>query len=412
MELDRRNMKRTAFLIAFGVAFYMALKNLYQLSNLISSVLNVIGPVLAGCAIAFVVNVLMVQVETRLFPPLNRRFRHIWPKFRRGVSILLSVVLIVGLLALILLIIIPGLVRTITSLTDHIPDFFNNLQDSVTKVYQKHPEIAEYFRNVNIDWTSVSQLLAGYGQKLAENLVSSTVTVTTGLFHGMISCVLSLVISLNVLAQKEKLCGQAKTVLYAYLPQKRADSVYHIFHLTNRAFYNFIAGTCTEACILSTLCFIGMNLFHFPYALLVSVFVFFMDFIPILGSFFSSVVGALLILIVSPLQALWYIVFFNVLQQLEGNLIYPRVVGSRVGLPALWVLVAVTIGANTLGVLGMVISVPICSVLYALLREDVKRRQKRGNPGGAAFGSSEDSKAPAPENAPSPTGKAAGPADR
>lgn len=382
MELNKSNMKKTAFLIAFGVAFYMALKNLYWLPGLMGSVMNVIGPVLAGFAVAFILNVLMVQIETRLFSPINRRFRRIWPKFRRGVSILLSLIIIIGLIALVLLFIIPELVRTITSLTNNIPTFFNRLQDYVTKYYKAHPEIAEYFRNVSVDWTSVSQALAGYGQKLAENLVSSTVAITTNLFHGAISCILTFVISLNVLAQKEKLGVQAKKVMYSYLPRRYADPVYHVLHLTNRAFYNFIAGTCTEACILSTLCFIGMNLFRFPYALLISVFVFFMDFIPILGSFFSSVIGALLIVIVSPIQALWYVVFFNVLQQLEGNLIYPRVVGSRVGLPALWVLIAVTIGANTFGVLGMIVSVPLCSVLYTLLREDVNRRQNRTEPDG------------------------------
>lgn len=377
MELNKSNIKKIAFLIVFGVACYMALKNLYLLPGLMGSVMNIVGPVLAGFALAFILNVLMVQIETRLFAPVNRRFAGIWPKLRRGASILLSLVIIVGLIALILLIIIPQLVQTITNLTNHIPSFFNKIQDYAAKYYNAHPEIDKYSKSLNIDWSGVSGTLAGYGQKLAETLVNSTLAVTANLFHGAISCVLSFAIALNVLAQKEKLGRQAKKVMYSYLPRKCADPVYHIFHLTNRAFYNFIAGTCTEACILSSLCFVGMNLFRFPYALLISVFVFFMDFIPILGSFFSSVVGALLILIISPLQALWYIVFFNVLQQLEGNLIYPRVVGSRVGLPALWVLVAVTIGANTFGVLGMVVSVPICSVLYTLLREDVSRRQAK-----------------------------------
>lgn len=377
MELNRSNMKKAAFLIAFGIAFYMALKNLNHLPEFMGAILNVIGPVLAGFALAFVLNVLMVQIESRLFVPLDRRFRKLWPKFRRGASILLSLVILLGMIALILLFIVPELIQTVTGLTNRIPLFFSQMQGYGEKFYAKHPEIAGYFRNFTFDWSSVSSMLAGYGQKLAENIVSSTVAVTTNLFHGLISCILSFVISLNVLAQKEKLGAQTKKVIYAYLPAKIADPLYHVCHLTNRAFYNFIAGTFTEACILSTLCFIGMNIFRFPYALLISVFVFFMDFIPILGSFFSSVVGALLILIVSPVQAFWYVVFFNVLQQMEGNLIYPRVVGSRVGLPALWVLIAVAVGANTFGVLGMIVSVPLCSVLYALLREDVGRRQRR-----------------------------------
>lgn len=377
MELNKSNMKKILLLIVLGTAFYMALKNLYQLPHLMDSIFGIIGPVLAGFAIAFFVNVLMVQIETRLFRVLNRRCKKIWPKVRRAVSIFLSLLIIVGLIALILFIVIPELVRTITNLTHNIPSFFNKLQDSVTKINQDHPKIAGYFSNININWGNISEMLAEYGQKFAGNLVGSTVAVTAGLFHGAISFVLSFVISINALAQKEKLCAQAKKVMYSYLPHRYADPVYHVLHLTNRAFYNFIAGTCTEACILGTLCFIGMNVFRFPYALLISVFVAFMALIPILGAFFSNVVGALLISIVSPIQALWFIVFFVVLQQLEGNLIYPRVVGSRVGLPAIWVLVAVTIGGNAFGVWGMIISVPICSVLYALLRENVEKRQNR-----------------------------------
>lgn len=377
MELNKSNMKKIALLIAFGAAFYMALKNLYLLPYLVDSVIGIVGPVLAGFAIAFVLNVLMVQIENRLFLPLNRHCKKIWPKLRRAVSIVLTLVIVLGLIALVLFIVIPELVRTITNLTNNIPPFFNKLQEALTNLNRQHPQIAEYSRNININWTNISQMIAEYGQKFASNLLGSTVTVTTNVFHGAISLVLSFVISINVLAQKEKLCSQAEKVIYAYLPLRYADSVHRIFHLTNRAFYNFIAGTCTEACILGTLCFIGMNIFHFPYALLISVFVAFMALIPILGSFFSTVIGALLILIVSPIQALWYIVFFVVLQQLEGNLIYPRVVGYRVGLPAIWVLAAVTIGGSAFGIPGMVINIPVCSVLYTLLREDVGKRLSR-----------------------------------
>ncbi|XOQ43826.1 MAG: AI-2E family transporter [Clostridium sp.] len=375
MELNKSNMKKILFLIAFGITFFMVLKNLYLLPYLLNTFFGVAGPVLAGFAAAFVLNIVLVPVETRLFAPLNRRYKKIWPKVRRAAGILVSLVIVLGLVALVLLIVIPELVRTITNLTNNIQPFFNELQDSFTQITEDYPEIAGYLQDVNINWTNISRMIAEYGQDFAGNLVGSTVSVTTMVFHGAISFVLSFVIAMNVLAQKERLYRQVKSVVYAYLPHKYADAMYHIFHLTNRAFYNFIAGTCTEACILGTLCFIGMNLFHFPYAVLISVFVAFMALIPILGAFFSSVVGAILISIVSPIQALWFIVFFVVLQQLEGNLIYPRVVGSRVGLPALWVLVAVTIGGNAFGILGMLINIPLCSVLYTLLRENVDKRK-------------------------------------
>jgi len=377
MEFNKSNMKKIMLLIAFGIAFYMILKNIYLASNLLDLIFSIIGPVLAGFTIAFILNVLVVQFETRIFSLLNRRCKKIWPKLRRTVSIFLSLVVVLSVIALILLIIIPELVRTITSLANNIPSYFNNLQDSFTKINKDHPEIAEYAKNININWANISQMMAENAQKFAGGLVNSTVAITANIFHLAISCVLSFVISLNVLAQKEKLSSQAKKVMYSYLPHKHADSVSHIFHLSYCAFYNCIAGTCLEACILGSLCFIGMNIFRFPYALLISVFVAFMALIPIIGSFLSTVIGALLILMVSPIQALWYIVFFVVLQQLEGNLIYPRVVGSRVGLPGLWVLVAVTIGGNAFGILGMILSVPVCSVLYILLRESINKRQSR-----------------------------------
>lgn len=374
MELNKSNMKKIALLIAFGIVVYMALKNLYLFSSMINTAGAVFAPILLGLVFAFILNVLMIQVETRLFAGLNRRYTKIWPKFRRPVSILIALLIVMSAIALILLIVVPELVRTLTNLTNQIPSFFNGLQANLTQLGDEYPTIGEYFRNIKIDWTSTSQMLALYGQQLAGALVGSTVAVTTNVFHGAITFVLSFVIAMNLLMQKEKLQNQAKRVLYAYLPQRFNQSFLRLCSLVYRAFSNFIAGQCTEACILGTLCFIGMNIFRFPYALLVSVLVVFMALIPILGSFLSTVIGALLILIVSPIQAVWFVVFFVVLQQLEGNLIFPHVVGSKVGLPALWVLVAVTIGGNLFGVIGMLVNIPLFSVLYTLVRENVDKR--------------------------------------
>ncbi|MCY1714175.1 AI-2E family transporter [Caproiciproducens galactitolivorans] len=376
MELNKSNMKKIMLLIAFGIAFYLGLKNLYRFSDLAGFIGSIFEPFLLGMAFAFILNILMRHIETRFFAPLNRRYTQKWPKIRRPLSIFLSLLIVLGIIALILLIVVPELIKTIVNLTNNIPNFFNEIQNYLTRISNQYPDIGESFRKINIDWNSISQMLAVNGQKLASSLVGSTVTVTTNIFHGAITLVLSFVIALNILAQKEKLQGQAKRVLYAYLPNPKAQKIVWLCRLSNKTFSNFIAGQCTEACILGTLCFIGMNIFQFPYALLISVFVVFMALIPIIGSFLSTVIGALLILIVSPIKAVWYVVFFVVLQQLEGNLIYPRVVGSKVGLPVLWVLAAITIGGNVFGVLGMVINIPICSILYVLLKEDVGKRLK------------------------------------
>lgn len=377
MELNKRNMKKLLLLIVFAVGFYMLVKNLYLVPDFFDAVMGIVGPVLAGFAAAFVVNVLMLQVENRLFAPLNRRFKKRWPKARRGLSILLSLIIIFGLITLLLFFVIPELANTIVSLTNTLPAAIANLQKTIVAFSAQHPKIAEYADSLKINWTNISSMLASYGQKISGDLVSWTVSATSSLFHGAVSLVLAIVIAVNTLAQKEKLISQIKKVLYAYLPQKHADSIRHVFRLTSRAFYNCITGTLTEACILGTLCFVGMKIFRFPYAILISVLAAFNALIPIIGAFMTTVIGALLAATTNPILGIWFIVYFCVLQQLEGNLIYPRVVGSRVGLPVLWMLIAITIGGNAFGVLGMILNIPICSVLYTLLREDVRNRTSR-----------------------------------
>ncbi|MGX8700421.1 AI-2E family transporter [Caproiciproducens sp.] len=374
MELNKSNMKKIALLIAFSIALYLGLKNLYRFSELTGIIVDTFEPILLGLAITFILNVLMRYVENRLLAPMNRRYTKNWPKVRRAVSILITFLIVIGIIALIMLILIPELVRTITSLTNNIPGFFTGLQNSLIAVGNKYPTVREYVGNIKIDWTNLSQMLAQYGQKLANTLVGSTVTVAANLFHAVITMVLGLVFAINILAQKEKLEAQTKRFLYAYFPQKPADTIVRVCSLTDHAFSNFIAGQCTEACILGSLCFIGMQIFSFPYALLVSVIVAFMALIPIFGAFLSTCIGALLILVVNPIQAVWFVIFFVVLQQLEGNLIFPRVVGSKVGLPALWVLAAVTIGGNTFGLVGMLVNIPLCAVMYTLLRENINKR--------------------------------------
>lgn len=376
MEFNRNNMKKFALLIAFGITFYMALKNLYRISDLFGILGSVFAPILLGFTISFILNIVMVPIETKLFSSLNRKSRKVWPKIRRPISILTSLLIVICVIVLVLLIVVPELVRTITSLTEQTPAFLNGLQKGLIQIAAEYPAIGDYLGNIEIDWASASQMIATYGQKLASTLVGSTVMVTANVFHGALTLVLSFVIALNILIQKEKLRQQAVHVLHAYLPSSIHVPFMRLCRLVYTAFSNFIVGQCTEACILGTLCLIGMSLFRFPYAPLISVLVAFMALIPIVGAFLSTVIGALLILIVSPIQAIWFVIFFVILQQLEGNLIFPHVVGSKVGLPALWVLVAVTIGGNLFGVAGMLASIPICSVLYTLLREDVGKRLK------------------------------------
>lgn len=377
MELNKRNMKRIMLLIAFGITFYLCLKNISHVSEITNAVIMIFQPLLLGAALAFILNVLMRQVETVLFAHLNKRFKKRWPKVRRPISILITMLIVIGIIALIAFIFVPEIIITITNLTKNIPPFFANLQDNISAIKKNNPVIGNYINTVNINWSSISNMVVKYGQQVASSLVGSTVMLATGIVRAIFSVILGVIFAINILMQKEKLISQIQRIIYAYIPHNKADKFVRVCSLTNHAFSNFIAGQCTEACILGTLCFIGMSIFRFPFALLISVLVAFMALIPIFGSLISVSVGALLILVISPLQAFWFVVFFIILQQIEGNFIYPRVVGSKVGLPALWVLIAITIGGNAFGIVGMIINIPLCSVLYTMLREDVTRRHEK-----------------------------------
>lgn len=374
MELNKSNIKKIILIIAFAIAFYLGLKNISSFSGLMNYISAIFAPIILGLALGFIINVLLRQVENILFKPLNKRCKKIWPKIRRPISILVTFVLIAGIIAIIILIMIPGIQNTIQKLTVNIPPFIAGIQDKIAEIKKDYPVTQTFLDNFNFDWDSAIKTIETYIQGFGGSLLNSTVSVATGVVSGVVTFVFGLIFSIELLSHKEQLKSQTRRVVLAYLPEKVAEKIFKIAYLTNHAFTNFIVGQCTEACILAFLCFIGMNIFGFPYSPLISVFVAFMALIPIFGSFLSATFGALLILVDSPIKALWFVVFFVVLQQLEGNLIYPRVVGSRVGLPPIWVLAAITIGANTFGLIGMIINIPIFSVLYVLLRENVHKR--------------------------------------
>ncbi len=377
MELNRGNMKKLMLLIAFGIAFYLGLTNLYRLQAFFGMVAGLFAPILLGFAVAYVFNVLLRVIEARLFPPLDRRFRKVWPKLRRPASITISLLAVSGSIALIALIIVPDIVSTATNLAGSIPVLLNRVAGQYRAFAARYPAINRHLSNFRVDWTSVSQMLTQNVRGFANYLVNDTLTLTTNLFNGMVSAILGFVIAVNILFSKETLKRQLRKLLYAFLPHDYPRKTIRVLKLTDQAFSDFIAGQCIGAVILGILCFLGMLLFRFPYALLISVLVAVFALLPILGQIFGTIIGALLILTVSPIQALWFILYVNVLQQLNGNLIYPKIVGSKIGLPTLWVLVAITLGGSLFGIPGMLVSIPIFSVARTLLSESVERRLRK-----------------------------------
>ena len=380
MEWNRQNIKGLLLVVCGGVAFYCALQNLDVVWGAVRGLLGILAPFLLGGALAFVLNVPMRAIERHLLKNSRRG-----AKLRRPLALVLTLLAVLGVLALASLVIGPGIADAVMSIIREIPAAFDRLQAQLNGLSESLteylPMIHEWLAGVNIDWESLSRRALAYAQALGTGLVSSGSGLIGGVVSGVSTFVIGLIFSFYILLQKEKLSRHGRQVIYGLLPLRQADRTLEILRLASRTFSSFLSGQCLEACILGTLFAVAMTIFRMPYALLVGVLIALTALIPIVGAFIGCAVGALLIAIDDPWKALWFIVLFLVLQQIEGNLIYPHVVGSSVGLPSIWVLAAVTLGGSLMGITGMLFFIPLCSVLYALFRSYVKERlAKKGVP--------------------------------
>lgn len=374
MELDRKTIKKILLIITFGIVLFLGLQNISAVAKVFSAAISLLMPLIVGFCVAFILNVLLRVIEERAFAPLNRRNPPLWSRVRRTVSIILTLGVIVGLLFILVFMIVPELKRAFMLLLDNMPQYTEQVKAWIAQAAAFLKVDASTLTDLEIDWEKLSATALDYLRRDSGKLVNTTVGITTSIFSGIFNFILGVVFSVYILMQKEKLGSQGTRMLYAFLPEKWADKALHVAVLSNKMFSRFVTGQCTEAVIIGVLCFIGMVILRMPYAPMVSVLVGFTSLIPIFGAFIGTAIGAFLILMDSPMQALWFVIFIIVLQQMEGDIIYPRVVGSSVGLPSLWVLLAVTIGGSVWGVLGMLVSVPVCSVLYCLMRETVGAR--------------------------------------
>lgn len=374
MELSKKTVKRILLIISFTVFLIWAVYNHKLLFNYVGELYSLISPFVVGLCIAYVVNVILRPIE-RMWMKLLSKSKGNWAKkLKRPICLLLSILLIIGIIIAVVFLIIPELSKSISSLVSMVPtyvaeveDWWNGLSLRLDKYNIQLPEFS-----FNSD--KLVQMLKDGGSAV----INTTLSATTSIVTAVINIVLALAFSIYVLAQKETLKRQSKKVLAKLMKPEKMQSLLDMLGLINRTFTNFITGQLTEAVIIGALCFIGMSIFRMPYAPAISVLVGFTALIPVFGAFIGTAIGAFLILLVKPIQALWFIVFIIVLQQFEGNLIYPKVVGKSVGLPGIWVLVAVTIGGNAMGVVGMLISVPLCSVLYVVARNAVNGKPLAG----------------------------------
>lgn len=324
-----------------------------------------------------VINVPMSFLEKKLFGKAKEKGSKVAGKLARPVSLLLTIVLVVGVIVLVMFGLIPQLTETIGSLMNSIADFIPQMQSWVREFTHNNREIMdlvnqmEFNPNKAIQW---GMSILGNG---AGNFMNTTMTAVGSIVSGVTTFFIAFSFACYILFQKEKLHVQVRKVFFAFIPKRKAEVILEVCSLTYRTFANFLAGQCLEAVILGSMFVITLSILKMPYALLIGIIIAFTALIPIFGAFIGCALGCLLIFMVSPKQAILFILVFLILQQIEGNLIYPHVVGSSVGLPSIWVLAAVTVGGNLLGIVGMLIFIPLVSVLYTLFREYVYLRLKK-----------------------------------
>ncbi|MBE6837876.1 MAG: AI-2E family transporter [Ruminococcus sp.] len=373
MKLDKNTMKKIVFLIAFAITFYMLLANIKSVGNVIGYLFGIALPIVLGFFIAFVLNVPLRTIEKHLFTSKNKTVQ----KIKRPVSILLSILIVVAIVTGVLWLVIPELIKTVQLLVDIFPDFVEKIKDKVVVLYNKHPEIKNTLDFIGENKKEITGTFVDFAKTAAGGILGSTFSIISSFFGGVINVVLGFIFAVYILANKEGLKFTFKKILKVWFPDNQTNKVFHVCAVANNIFAKFVVGQFTEAVILGTLCMLGMVLFRFPYAGMVGALVGITALIPVVGGFIGAGVGAFMIMMEDPIKAILFIAYIIILQQIEGNLIYPKVVGSSVGLPAMWVLAAVTIGGGLAGIMGMLIGVPVASTIYYLLKENVNSRYYR-----------------------------------
>lgn len=372
MNINKNNMKNWLLIIFLTILIYTAFQNIPIILYYIGIVIAISIPFIIGCAIAFVLNVPMKSIENKIFN--NKSLKDKVPKkLARPISLVLSIIILVIIGIAVVNIVVPQLVTTFYSIRNNIYYFIPKAVEFLEEVI-KSDEAADYVEEFrNLDWQTIFNYVGNF-LKNGGSFLNSTIGVVTTIFSTTVNIVIGIIFAIYILLQKEKLSVQAIKVLFALIPKKYAEMTLNVAKLSYKTFSNFVTGQCVEACILGFMFFIVLSICGMPYSLLIGVLIAFTALIPIVGAFIGCFISALLILMISPFKALIFIIIFLILQQIEGNLIYPHVVGSSVGLPSIWVLVAVTLGGNLFGIVGMLIFIPLSSILYTLFKQWVYKR--------------------------------------
>ena len=359
--------------LAAAIFLFWGLHNIEVLWSGVLLFLRVLAPFIMGFSIAFILNIPMKFNEYLLFKKLKIPMHS---SLKRPIALLLTVIIFAGILAIVMVSVIPELSATLKLLRNNLPQYFEKTQDWLEEILAswQFQDAVAWVEALEFDWNRIFNTITDMVQSSLGGIFNSTVSVVSSIFSGVITFILSMVFAVYMLMEKEVLRKQLTKVLYAYATPQHSQTTLEILALTQKTFSSFIAGQVLEALILGILFLITMLIFRFPYALVISLFIGFASIIPVFGAFVGLFIGFFLILLVNPIQAFWFNLLFLTIQQIEGNIIYPKVMSTRIGLPSIWVLLAVTLGGSLLGVWGILLFIPIASVFYTLLRREVHRK--------------------------------------
>lgn len=378
MGFSKEKFRQIVLLMVIAAALVLVIIYSHQILGALGVAVSIIMPFVAGGAIAFVLNIPMRQIENKLLGKWNNKYSE---KLKRPVSILLTLLFVVLLITILIATVVPQVGKAVADVAKQIPVFADRIMAIVSDLQQQYPEMGrqtDILSQLEQNWDAIVNGVFSFMKNGFGDMLNSTIGIASGIVSRVASGFIAFIFSIYILAQKEKLGNQVNRIFKAFLPAKVNGKIQRVCTLLSRNFTNFITGQCLEACILGSMFVVSMFILRMPYAVMIGVLIAFTALIPIVGAFIGCVVGAFLILLVSPIKALGFVILFLVLQQIEGNLIYPRVVGSSVGLPAIWVLAAVTIGGSMFGIIGMLAFIPLVSTLYMLLRDEVNRRNGTG----------------------------------
>ena len=370
--IDQDLKKFIRYLVCIAITVWIVL-NVNLIIKLAKHLFNIAFPLILGAIMAYAINIIMKKMEDYWYPDSESK-RVI--RAKRPVCLFLSIFMMFALIYFIIRLVLPELIDAFVVIGQEIPVYFSRIQEWIVDHGELFPEIAKEFGSLEVNWQELSQKVIGYATSGVSSMLNSAVSILTSLLESIVNIAIALFFAIYILLNKEKLQRQFRMIEKAYLKEKASYRMNLFLNTAHDCFTSFITGQCTEAVILGLLCTVGMFIFGFPYAPMVGTLIGATALIPIVGAYIGAIVGAFMIFTVSPMKTIGFLLFILVLQQVEGNIIYPKVVGSSIGLPGMWVLASVTLGGGIAGIPGMLLGVPLAATAYHLLSYDVKERIK------------------------------------